>query len=340
MKLHYLLALAAATLLPAQSPAKPKTGKPDSAPAHATLADLQRDFQDKKLAALDSYLKEHAAAADATDALVEAAGLAKVLGRHQNAIRFADRYLQDHGDGPAAGEMRMTRVGALRDSGDVTGAEKGLRELIDNAGDDLDGLVGAATMLGDLLFDAGKKDAAVALLETVGGSRPQVRGLKEHFAGIVANYNLIGTEPIAIGQPDLAGKLIDLAEYKGKVVLIDFWATWCGPCVGELPHVMAAYDKYHDRGFEIIGISLDRERAALDKFLAARKMPWRQQFEPSGNNKVAEAYGVQSIPATYLIGADGKIAAVGLRGEQLAQRLAKLYPTDKDKAPAAPARSK
>jgi peroxiredoxin len=339
MKLHSLLVLAAAALLPAQSPAKPKpaTAKADpaAASAPATLADLQRDFQDKKLAALDNYLKAHAAAKDSAEALVEAAQLAATLGRHVNAIRYADRYLQEHADGPAASEMRMTRVTSLRDSGDVAAAEKTLRELVDKAGDDINALVEAATMLGDLLVESGKKADAVTLLDTIGGSRPQVRGLKEHFAGIVANYELIGTDPTAIGKSDLAGKAIDLAEYKGKVVLLDFWATWCGPCVQELPNVIAAYDKFHDRGFEIVGISLDQDRGKLDKFLESKKMPWRQYFDGKGwQNEVAAAYGVKSIPATYLIGADGKIAAVGLRGEELARRLARFYPADKAPAPA------
>jgi thiol-disulfide isomerase/thioredoxin len=124
---------------------------------------------------------------------------------------------------------------------------------------------------------------------------------------------------------------IDLAEYKGKVVLLDFWATWCGPCIAELPHVQAAYEKYHGKGFEIIGISLDRDRAALEKFIADRKMTWRQHWDEK--NEVAGAYGVRSIPSTWLIAPDGKVAAVGLRGEQLGRRLARFYPEPKAAAP-------
>jgi len=130
----------------------------------------------------------------------------------------------------------------------------------------------------------------------------------------------VGAEPLPISGKDLSGKAVTLAEYKGKVLLLDFWATWCGPCVAELPNVIAAYGKYHSKGFEIVGISLDQAdaRPKLEKFIADKKMPWRQiydgKFWEAAN---AQAYGVQSIPFTLLIGKDGKIAAVGARGEAL-----------------------
>ncbi len=331
MKLTTLFVLATATLATAQTPPKnPPAGKapaPATATAanHATLAELTKDFDAKKLAALDAYVKAHASAPDADDALVEAAELAAKLGRHDQTVRYADLFLKDFAANKAAGAMQLRRAGALRDSGDVAGAQKAYEAAIDKAGDDVNLLVEAASTLGDMLVDQGKRDEAVELANVVGASRPQVRGLEEHFKGIAANWQQIGAEPKPLGQPDIAGKAIDLAEYKGKVVLLDFWATWCGPCVAELPNVVAAYEKYHDKGFEIVGISLDQDRAAFDTFVADNKMTWRHQFDGKGwENECAAAYGVRSIPATYLIGQDGKVVAIGLRGEQLEQRLEKL----------------
>ena len=119
------------------------------------------------------------------------------------------------------------------------------------------------------------------------------------------------------------GTVLDLAAYKGKVVLIDFWATWCGPCVNELPNVLAAYEKHHAQGFEIIGVSLDKDGDALAAFTKEHKMPWPQFFDGQGwKNKLAQAYGIQSIPATFLLDGEGKIIAKGLRGEELSQKVA------------------
>jgi peroxiredoxin len=126
-------------------------------------------------------------------------------------------------------------------------------------------------------------------------------------------------------EKDLAGKPLSIANYKGKVVLIDFWATWCGPCIGELPNVLKTYEKHHSKGFEIIGISLDKDEAALTGFIKKRNMSWPQFFDGKGwQNKLAEKYGIVSIPATFLLDGEGKIVARDLRGEALEAEVAKL----------------
>jgi len=130
-------------------------------------------------------------------------------------------------------------------------------------------------------------------------------------------------------EQDLDGKPLSVANYKGKVVLLDFWATWCGPCVAELPHVVAAYKKYHARGFEIIGISLDKEgsRQKLIDFTKSHDMPWVQYFDGKyWDNKLSTRYDIHSIPATFLIDREGRILAKDLRGEALDAELAKLLP--------------
>jgi peroxiredoxin len=125
-------------------------------------------------------------------------------------------------------------------------------------------------------------------------------------------------------EKDVLGKPVSIANYKGKVVLLDFWATWCGPCVGELPNVLKTYEKHHAQGFEIVGISLDSDEQKLKSFIEQRKMPWQQYFDGKAwGNKLAVKYGVQSIPQTFLLDGTGTIIGRDLRGEDLEEAVGK-----------------
>jgi peroxiredoxin len=123
---------------------------------------------------------------------------------------------------------------------------------------------------------------------------------------------------------DTAGKPLSVANHSGKVVLIDFWATWCGPCRNELPNVLKTYEKHHSQGFDIIGISLDKDQQKLTDFTKEKNMTWPQYFDGlMWQNKLAAKYGVNSIPATYLLDGKGVIIGKNLRGEALEEAVAK-----------------
>ncbi|MBI1849588.1 MAG: TlpA family protein disulfide reductase [Planctomycetes bacterium] len=147
---------------------------------------------------------------------------------------------------------------------------------------------------------------------------PGAQQIEQFVAQKKASLEMIGEEPKAFDVKDAAGQPLSLAKYKGKVVLLDFWATWCGPCRAELPNVIATYKKYHDKGFEIVGVSLDEDEQAFKDFIKSKGMTWSQFFDGKGwKNEVSVLYGVQSIPQTYLIDTSGKIYRIGLRGDAL-----------------------
>ena len=117
---------------------------------------------------------------------------------------------------------------------------------------------------------------------------------------------------------DLDSKPISLADYRGKVVLLDFWAVWCGPCIGEMENVKAVYEKYHDKDFDVIGVSLDKDESVLREFIKEKEIPWRQILDDEGfSGAFAKQYGVRGIPAPFLIDREGKVISVKARGSLL-----------------------
>lgn len=132
------------------------------------------------------------------------------------------------------------------------------------------------------------------------------------------------TKPLDLKFTAVDGREVDLSKMQGKVVLIDFWATWCGPCVAELPNVLKAYKELHPKGFEIIGISLDSDKAKLESFVKERGMEWPQYFDgKSWKNEISSQYGINSIPAMWLVNKKGMVVSTNARGG-LEEKVAKL----------------
>jgi peroxiredoxin len=128
-------------------------------------------------------------------------------------------------------------------------------------------------------------------------------------------------------QNDPDGNPVKLSSFRGKYLLVDFWASWCGPCRAENPNVVKAYTKYHDKGFEILGVSLDDEKGRTNWLNAIKKdgLTWKQVSDlKAWNNEAAQLYAIKAIPQNVLLDPSGKIIAKNLRAEALDKKLAEL----------------
>jgi thiol-disulfide isomerase/thioredoxin len=138
---------------------------------------------------------------------------------------------------------------------------------------------------------------------------------REMAKGLAKRVEMVG-KPLDLKFKALDGRDVDLASLKGKVVLVDFWATWCGPCVAELPHVKEAYSKLHPKGFEIVGIDFDEDKSALESFVKEKEMAWPQYFDGKGwGNAFGQEYGITGIPAMWLVNKKGELVDLNARGE-------------------------
>ena len=171
------------------------------------------------------------------------------------------------------------------------------------------------------------------------GSRPFAKTAKRILAldkesrngEIPSNRFQMGSPDKLLGKPaidfqvkDVNGADLSLEKYRGKIVLLDFWAVWCAPCRAETPHLKSAYEEFKNREFEIIGISLDHEKSELLAYIEEQEIAWPQYLNEAGENDVAQKYKVMAIPQTFLIDHEGVIRKANLRGHALEPAIAEL----------------
>jgi thiol-disulfide isomerase/thioredoxin len=167
---------------------------------------------------------------------------------------------------------------------------------------------------------------ARAIVEKIAaGEDPKLAATAKQILAKQDKTAKLKTAPIPLKFTATDGKEVDLEALRGKVVLVDFWASWCGPCIAEMPNVVATYRKLHGKGFEIVGISLDQDKAAMEGALKKHGMEWQQYFDGKGwQNAISSSFGIESIPAAWLIDKKGMLRETGLRGEALGAGVEKL----------------
>lgn len=175
-----------------------------------------------------------------------------------------------------------------------------------------------ATVIDKVVQDLGQVD------------NPEIAKRLPRLEGLVRRLNLPGNK-MEIEGTLLSGEPVDWEAYRGKVVLVDYWATWCGPCIAELPNVLKAYEAYHGKGFDVLGISLDnsKDSEAVENFLQAKNVPWQTLFsadpENDGwNHPMAQRYAINGIPRAILVDQDGRAVSMNLRGPALEEALSEL----------------
>jgi thiol-disulfide isomerase/thioredoxin len=158
--------------------------------------------------------------------------------------------------------------------------------------------------------------------------------LKNHSVGKQLKYQIFEAEQltalnkkaIIFQQADTANNIVRLSDFKGKYVLIDFWASWCGPCRAENPHLKNVYSKYFTKGFDILGVSLDNNKAAWINAITKDQLPWKNVSDLNGfKNAVAKSYAITELPTNYLLDSQGKIIAKNLKGDSLIEKLKSLF---------------
>ncbi|MEA1949834.1 MAG: TlpA disulfide reductase family protein [Planctomycetota bacterium] len=186
----------------------------------------------------------------------------------------------------------------------------------------------------DRLSQSGKTAEAVDLCnwaEKVFGKSTEkdVAMIAGMLKGTGRRLQLPGKAMVVKGKT-LDGKPYDLAKEKGRVVLVQFWATWCQPCVVEIASVLKNYELYHDRGFDVVGISIDEDKAALEAFMKKDRIPWPVLLDSEAQESNAMRYGVTGVPQLILVDKQGKVVSLDVRGMKLGAELEKLLgPPDK-----------
>jgi peroxiredoxin len=297
--------------------------QPASSP---TVAEILVKHDRSLIVDLGKYLRDHPRADDRDQAYAALFNKAIEHDWFPDTEPIALQYLKEEPEGPVRALAQIITTMGRAQAGLYTEALARYKDLMQGLGkteqEDFatsfsDTFAGAAT-------SAGEFAVVRQVYQTLREKFPESIGIREKVTKELIRLEKVGKPAPEFEAQDLTGKSIRLESLRGKYVLVDFWATWCAPCIAELPRLQEAYRKYHGTGFEILAVSLDETRTPVVDFVKVRKLPWLQLHNGTAGADMVEAFGVSSIPATYLLDPEGKIVRLDLRGPALETTLAKL----------------
>ncbi len=297
-----------------------------SEPAATGVAGIQVKHDRAFIEELAQYLQKNPKAEDRDQAYAALFNKAIEHDWFGETEELGRQYLKSDPDGPvkALAQIILTMARAQAGQFDVALARFG--ELMQGLGqnEQEEFATSFSENLAATAITAGEFAAARQVFTTLLSRFSDSPNLRQKVQAELKRLDKVGKPAPAFAAEDIKGQPVRLAAYRGKYVLVDFWATWCAPCVAELPRLQAAYRAYHDAGFEIIGVSLDENKTAVTDFVKVRKLEWPQLHNATSSADLAELFGVISLPAAYLIDPEGTVIRLDLRGKNVDETLARL----------------
>jgi peroxiredoxin len=301
-------------------------GAPAQEPARESVAEIQGRHDRALVRELGEYLIKNPQAEDRDQAYAALFNKAIEHDWFAENQETAERYLKESPDGPVKPLAQVITVMGRAKGGRFADALSRYQELMQGLtlAEQEEFASSFSETFAVAAVAAGETETAAQVYRTLAAKFPESEAVKQRAEAELARLGLVGKPAPSVEATDVEGKVVRLSDLRGKYVLVDFWATWCTPNIVELPRLEAAYKKYHGAGLEIVSISLDETRSAVVDSVKARNIPWAQLHNATAGVDLVDAFGVASIPATYLIDPQGTIVRLDLRGGALDEALARL----------------
>jgi peroxiredoxin len=298
----------------------------NSATSAGGFSAIVEEHTRKAFQAVSEYVTKNPAAPDAESAHRWFFETAQANGLEADAVAIAEQYLKrDDGEqetrdlGRQVLSLGLAKSGKMKEA--VAEFDRRLKSVRLRSPNDTVDFAMALVAQAQLAGDAEAAREILGRLAEAFFLNPYVRQLSDSK---LMKLELVQRPAPAINVDDLDGKRVDLADLEGKVVLVDFWATNCPPCLEEFPKMKQLYADFRDKGFEIVGISLDEDPEEIAAFQRKSKLPWRLVHSEARIEELRERYRVPTIPALYLVDQKGRVAYVDLRGKDLRSAVERL----------------